>query len=318
MRTQTSETRTMRIGTLFLTDNWPDKNIRKFLNYIQHLEAEGFDNVWMANLQDLDALTALALAGPATSSIGLGSAVTPIQVRHPVAMAQQALTTAIACDNRFTLGIGLSHKVVIEDMLGLSYQHPAAHMQEYLDILMPLLRGEAVRHQGPLYRVDGRLKLGTGRPVPCIVGALGPRMLKIAGTLADGTVTWMTGPKTLNSHIIPTITRAAAVAGRPSPRVVAGLPVSLCQDVPAARARLNESLKLYGVLPSYRAMLDREGVAGPGDIALLGDEESLQRQVVALRDMGVTDLNAAVLEVEPGSQRRTIAFLAKLRAWMDA
>lgn len=308
----------MRIGTLLITDNWHDKSIQTLLSYVRHLEAEGFDNVWMATLQDLDALTALALAGPSTSRIGLGSAVTPIQVRHPVAMAQQALTTAIACNNRFTLGIGLSHKVVIEDMLGLSFAQPAAHMDEYLDVLMPLLHGEAVNHKGPRYRVEVRLKLDPGRPLPCIVGALGPRMLRVAGSKADGTVTWMTGPRTLACHIVPTITRAAAAAGRPAPRVVAGLPVSLCQDIAAARTRLNASLKLYGVLPSYRAMLDREGAAGPGDIALLGDEEALQRQIMALREMGVTDLNAAVLEVEPGSQRRTIAFLAKLRAWIDA
>ena len=179
---------------------------------------------------------------------------------------------------------------------------------------MPLLRGEAVRHQGEHYRINCQLKVRPPQPPRCLVGALGPRMLELAGTLADGTVTWMTGSRTLGDHTVPTINRAASAAGRPPPQVVAGLPVSLAEDIPTARDKLNASLKIYGVLPSYRAMLDREGVAGPGDIALLGDETALRRQILTLRDLGVTALNAAVLEVEAGSQQRTIEFLAELRA----
>jgi 5,10-methylenetetrahydromethanopterin reductase len=303
----------MRLGTLLLTDNWPNKSMSQVIRYIQHLETLGFDNVWMANIFDYDAITTMAIAGQATEHIGLGTAVVPTYPRHPMIMAQQALTAASACDDRFTLGIGLSHQVMIEQLMGLEYQRPAQHMREYLQVLMPLLRGEPVQHEGSLFRVQGELKIDRPVPVPTVIGALGPRMLKVAGALADGTITWMTGPKTLRDHIIPTICDAAARASRPSPRVVAGLPVALCSNIDRARATLNENLALYSVLPSYRAMLDREGVAGAGDIALLGDEDALRAEILQLKDMGVTDLNAALMDVEPDSQQRTLQFLAALK-----
>ena len=303
----------MRLGTMIISEEWPDKTINAVIEFAKGKEAQGFDNLWMANIFGLDAINALGVVGHATESIGLGTAVVPSYPRHPVAMAQQALTTAAASNNRFTLGIGLSHKLVIEDMLGMSYDKPARHMREYLEILMPLLRGEAVDYQGEQYRSACAIEVAGTRPVPVVVAALGPVMLKLAGQMADGTTTWMTGPGTLESHIIPGISKAANDAGKASPTIVAGLPIALCSDVAAARAKLDESLVIYGQLPSYRAMLDREGAAGPGDIAMVGNEAELRQQILRLRDMGVTDFNAAMLEVEPGAVERTAAFLAALK-----
>ena len=303
----------MRLGTLLLTDNWPDKSMAKLMRYIQYLEVLGFDDVWMANVFDLDAITTMAIAGQQTERIGLGTAVVPTYPRHPFAMAQQALTAASACAGRFTLGIGLSHQVVVEQLLGLSYQHPVRHMREYLQVLALLLRGEPVQYQGELFRTRVELKVNPGVAVPTLLGARGPRMLELAGAQADGTITWMTGADTLRDHIIPSINKAADGAGRQSPQVVAGLPVVLCTDVARAREHLNETLSLYSVLPSYRAMLDREGASGAGDIALLGDEAALREQIFTLRDSGVTGLNAALIGVESGSQQETLRFLAELK-----
>jgi F420-dependent oxidoreductase-like protein len=229
-----------------------------------------------------------------------------------VALAQQALTAAAATGGRFTLGIGLSHKIVIEDMFGLDYSKPARHMREYLEVLGPLLRGEPVDYRGEEYRVKTSLSVPGASRVPLLVAALGPVMLGIAGRLADGTITWMTGPRTLADHIAPVIGKAARAAGRPAPRIVAGLPIALCRDVASAREKMAKAFEIYGMLPSYRAMLDREGVAGPGDVGLVGDEAALRAQVARLRDAGVTDFDAIVTPVEEGSEARTFEFLASL------
>lgn len=270
----------------------------------------GIDDVWLANIFGFDALTALAVLGHSVPDLGLGTAVTPTYPRHPSALAQQALTTAAATDNRLTLGIGLSHKVVIEDMLGFSYDRPARHMREYLSVLLPLLRGETTAFAGEQYRVAGvTLDVPGATAVPTVIAGLGPVMLRLAGELADGTSTWMVGPQTMADHIVPRLNKAADAARRPTPAVVGGFPIVLTESPDAARAAIAQSLTIYGQLPSYRAMLDREGAAGPADVALVGDESTLRAALDRLRDTGVTHFNGAIADVEPGAFERTLAFL---------
>ena len=303
----------MRFGVMIGADP-TSGTIDDLIDTAKDCERRGFDNLWLANIFGFDAITALALVGRETQRIGLGTAVTPTYPRHPTAIAQQALTTAAATNNRFTLGIGLSHKLVIEDMLGMSYAKPARHMQEYLSVLTPLLRGEPANYQGDEYRVAGvALTIPGAQPVPLVIAALGPRMLGIAGAHTDGTTTWMVGPNTMEGHIIPALSAAARDAGRGEPTVVGGYPVALTTNIDAAKAAIAEQLTIYGQLPSYRAMLDREGVQGPADIALIGDENHLRGQINRLRDMGVTDFNAAIMDTEPGVRERTLDFLAAVR-----
>jgi F420-dependent oxidoreductase-like protein len=299
----------MRIGAIAGATPGGDPSLDGLAKQIEDLEARGFATAWAANAMSHDAITALAVAGQRTHRIELGTAVVPSYYRHPFAMAQGALTAQAAAGGRFVLGIGLSHKLVIENMLGLSFDKPARHMREYLSVLMPLLRGEPAGFQGELYRVNAGLQIPDAPPVPVIVAALGDLMLGIAGRMADGTLLWMTGPKTIESHIGPKLRSAAAQAGRPEPRIVAGFPIAVTSDPDAARARVGKLLRMYGTLPSYRAMLDREGVEGPGDVALLGDEAALDAELARLRDVGVTDLNAAVFPIEPGSDTRTLDYL---------
>ena len=277
-------------------------------------EAAGFASLWMAHIRSIDAIAALGVAGRETSRIELGTAVTPTYPRHPMAMAQQALTTAQLCGQRFVLGIGLSHQRVVEGMLGLSYAQPVRHMREYLSVLRPLLRGEMVNFEGELYRIANlQIDVPGVVDVPVVVAALGEQMLRLTGRVADGTSTWMTGPQTLATHIRPTLAAAAAAAGRPVPRIIAGLPIVLTDEVDAAREKIARSLAIYGQLPSYRAMLEREGHRGPGDAALVGDEAQLRDQLLRLRDAGVTDFNASIAEVDPGAFDRTFDFLAAVR-----
>lgn len=299
----------MRIGMMSTAIQSPSRGLDEVVAEAKKIESDGFDSLWAPNIMGLDAMTALAVAGMETSRIELGTAVVPTYPRHPHAMAQQALTTAVAAKGRFALGIGLSHKIVIEDMMGMSYEKPGRHMREYLEVLGGLLRGETVNHQGDLYQVTAPLQVAQAPSVPIIVAALGPMMLGLAGRLADGTITWMTGAKTLESHIIPAIGRAASEAGKPAPRVVCGLPILLAKDPAAVRESLSKALAMYGTLPSYRAMLDREGVDGPGDIAIVGDEAVVGSELDRLRELGVTDFNAAIVPVEPGGFERTYEFL---------
>jgi F420-dependent oxidoreductase-like protein len=198
---------------------------------------------------------------------------------------------------------------VIEYMLGLSYDKPIRHMREYVAVLAPLLRGEPVKFEGEEYRVGAALDVAGASPVPLLIAALGDQMLRIAGRAADGTVLGLTGPKTIASHVVPKLRAAAEEAGRAAPRVVASFPTALTNDPDGARQKITEMLGMYGNLPSYRAMLDREGVAGPGDIAVVGDEKALDAALDRLRDAGVTDYDATIVAVDEGADARTLDYL---------
>ena len=304
----------MRIGLNFGADpSAAGATLDDIVEVARKAEAGGFDTFWLPNIFSFDAIGALTVVGRETERIRLGTAVTPTYPRHPTALAQQAMTAAAATGNRLTLGIGLSHRIVIETMLGLSYERPARHMREYLSVLMPALRGEAVHFDGEQYRVHGlQLTIPGADPVPTVVAALGPAMLKVAGELADGTNTWMVGPRTMEDHIVKRLAATAGAAGRPAPRVVAGIPVALTHAPEAAREKINAELTIYGQLPSYRAMLDREGAAGPADVAIVGDENAVRGALDRYRNAGVTDLNAVIMHVDDGAYERTVEFLADM------
>jgi len=291
----------MRFG-LFLSGSQKPAALGDVRESIARGADDGFSSVWMSQTFDLDALTALAVAGSQVPGIELGTAVVPTYPRHPAALAQQALTVNAALGGRLALGIGLSHQIVIEGLYGMSFERPARHMREYLSILMPLVRGENVNFEGET--LTARLGLNTPGPkdMPVLIAALAPRMLRLAGEMADGTVLWMTGAKTVAEHVAPAVTEAARAAGRPEPRIVCALPVCVTDDVEAARALAAERFEIYGQLPSYRAMLDREGVQGPADVAIVGDEDEVSARIEALAEAGVTDFVAA--EYSPGTRTR--------------
>ena len=298
----------MRIGAMIGADGTKE-SIDDVVRLGKEIEAAGLDHVWIANIFSFDAITTLSLIGRETSRVRLGTAVTPTYPRHPGALAQQAMTTAAATRNRFTLGIGLSHQVVIENMFGMSYDKPAKHMREYLSVLMPLLRGETASFQGEQYSVQGlSLDIPGVTDLPVVVAALGPAMIKLTAELADGTNTWMVGPKTMEQHIIPSF----QAAGKDTPAIVAGMPIVLTTNIDDAKEKIAQNLTVYGQLPSYRAMLDREGAAGPAHIAIVGDENQLRGQIKRFQDMGVTDFNAAIMDTEDGAYARTLEFLGSM------
>jgi len=293
----------MRIGILAAEPDGPQA-LGKLADQLRRAADDGFASVWLANIFGLDALTALAVAGSQVPGIELGTAVVPSYPRHPAVLAQQALTAALAVGpGRLTLGIGLSHQVVIQNMYGYTFDRPARHMREYLSVLLPLLDGTAVSVDGSTLSAHIALSVPRAGRVPVLLAALAPRMLALAGQQTDGTVLWMTGPATVRDYVAPAITAAASAAGRPSPRIVCSLPIAVTADPAGARAAADKALAIYGQLPSYRAMLDREGAAGPGDVAIVGDEDTVTAQLLALADAGVTDFTAVQFTHGPDRER---------------
>lgn len=293
----------MRLGTWIGGDD-----IGTFVEQARQAKEAGFSSVWAGQIFGLDTLTAFAVAGTQVHGLDWGTAVVPTFPRHPAALAMQALTTNAALGGRLTLGIGPSHQVVIEAVHGLDYSKPASHTEEYLRALLPLVHHGQVSVDGT--QVSAHLTLSTkeGLGLPVLVSALGPRMLKVAGELADGTVTWMAGPHTVAEHVAPSIRKAAAEAGRPEPRVVMALPVAVTDDPGAARSKAAQVFAVYGGLPAYRAMLDREGAEGPADVTLAGDAAAVQSQIRWLEDKGVTEFVAVCFT----ERQRTVDALAEL------
>jgi 5,10-methylenetetrahydromethanopterin reductase len=302
----------MRIGTS-LAEPQGAQALGSLREQLLQAVEDGFHSAWMANIFGLDALTALAVSGQGVQGIEIGTAVVPTYPRHPAVLAQQALTAALALEGRLALGVGLSHKIVIEDMYGYGFGAPAVHMSEYLSVLLPLLGGEHTVFEGTTLKASIGLTVPRAAEVPVLLAALGPRMLRLAGQRTTGTILWMTGPATVRDYIAPAINAAAAEAGRTAPRVVCMLPVCVTDDPDGARARAARAFAIYGQLPSYRAMLDREGAKDPADVAIVGDEDTVARQIRALADAGVTDFVAS--EFAAGQDRaRTRNLLKALMA----
>ena len=273
-----------------------DGPLEKSLERAGGLRERGFTRTWSSQIFGPDTLTVFAVLGRAYPDLDLGTAVVPIQTRHPTMLAAQARTVQEAIGGKLSLGVGLSHKAVVEGMWGISFERPAHYMREYLEILAPLLRGERVSTFGERVSASTMGTLGPRetRTPGLLVAALAPKMLEMAGALTDGTLTWMTGVKTIATHVTPTIYAAAAAAGRPAPRVVCSLPISVTADVADTMTKTNQQLEIYGTLPSYRAMLDREGAAGPADVGLFGTRAQVLEKLDELAEAGVTEFAAAM------------------------
>lgn len=291
----------------------------RIVNQAKRAEADGFTSVWYPGAAGGgDPLPVMTLAGRATESIELGTAVLPTYTCHPALMASRAnaVVQAIGAPGRVTLGVGPSHGVVIEDQLGLSYATPGRHTHEYVQILTTLLRGQPVSFAGAEFRVEtGPVPLLDGREIPVLVAALGSRLLRLAGADTAGTILWMANARAIETHVAPVIRKAAADAGKVAPRVVAGLPVAVHDDVAEARSTAARQFAIYGQLPNYQRILSHGGITGPAEAAIVGDEDSVAAQITALFEAGATDFWAGPFPVgddAAASRARTRALLATL------
>jgi F420-dependent oxidoreductase-like protein len=285
-------------------------------------EEAGLASIWIPQIpDDFDAMTAVTVVGAETTRIEIGTAVVPVQPRHPIALAQQALSVQAVCRGRFALGLGVSHHWIIEAMLGLPYEHAAPTMRAYLDVLDEALAGPGpVDVENEMFHIHNPLDITDVAPTPVLLAALGPVMLQLAGERTDGTILWMADERAIGSHIAPTITRAAEAAGRPAPRVVAGIPVCLCDDdeVDVAAARANRILAEAEMSPNYQRLLEHGDARNVGDILAAGSEATIEQRLRSFADAGVTDLSFRVVPIGEGrdelvaSYRRTREFVASL------
>jgi F420-dependent oxidoreductase-like protein len=285
-------------------------------------EEAGMDSIWVPQVpDDFDALTAVAIIGASTSRLEIGTAVVPVQPRHPVALAQQVLSTQAVCEGRLTLGLGVSHHWIIDEMLGLPYERPLATMRAYLDVLDQALAGPCtVDVDNDLFHIHQPLAITDVTPTPVMLAALGPRMLELAGSRTDGTILWMADERAIGSHIAPTLNAAAEAAGRPTPRIQAGIPVCLCGDdeVDVAIARTNRVLSEAEVSPNYQKLLDQGDATTVGDLLAAGSEVSIEKRIRSFEDAGTTDLSFRVVPIGENrdeliaSSRRTREYLASL------
>jgi F420-dependent oxidoreductase-like protein len=301
----------MRIGL-----NGAGSTVDRIVEQAVEAEAAGFTSLWYPSAIAGDPMVAMAFAGRATSSIELGTAVLQTYACHPVLMAKRAASVAAAMARPgFTLGLGPSHEPVIAG-LGLSYEHPGRHTEEYVRIVVAALRGDDASYDGEEFHVTAPAA-GTAPdvPVPVLIGALAPRMLRVAGEVADGTILWMANATAIGSHAVPRLLAADRAPGRPAPRVVAGLPVAVHDDVDEAREAAAQQFRVYESLPNYQRIMEIGGVAGPADAAIVGPEDSVRAQLQQLFDAGATDVWAAAYAVGPdrtASRARTHALLSEL------
>jgi len=292
--------------------------VEQIVRQAERAEAEGFSSLWYASAVANDPLVAIAIAGRATSTIELGTGVLQTYACHPVLLAARAaaVSAAVGGGRRFTLGVGPSHRPVIEDRLGLSYETPGRHTEEYVQVLGPLLRGEAVAHAGEEFRVNASAPtVPDGTHIGLLVAALGRRLLRVAGQCTAGTILWMANATAIEEHVAPRIRQAAAAADRPEPRIVAGLPVAVHDDIMEARSAAAEQFAGYGELPNYQRILQRGRIAGPADAAIVGDEAAVASQINHLIAAGATDVWAAPFPVgadRSASRARTRALLREL------
>jgi F420-dependent oxidoreductase-like protein len=287
-------------------------SLETIIERIRRADADGFPTVWTHQAFGPDPFVAMALVARDAPRIEIGTALVPAILRHPQGLAAEALTAQAALDGRLALGIGVSHPHVVEGRLGLSYERPAAFMREYLEALLPLLRGEPADVRGERVTMVGGLDVGEVKPPPVLIGALAPHMLRLAGRLADGTITAAAGPRVLAEHVVPSITSAAAEAGRPSPRIVASVVACITDDPDAARGRIAETSKPYATFPAFKAMLEREGVSSQVDIGIIGDEATARAKAERFIDAGATDLAIRESTGTPEEAQRTRAFLKGL------
>ena len=296
--------------------------VERMLADVRWAEDAGLASVWIPQIPDeFDALTAAALAGFTTERIEIGTAVVPVQTRHPIALAEQALSVQAVCHGRLALGLGVSHHWVIDEMLGLPYERLAPTMRANLDVLDQALAGPGmVDVENDVFRVHNPIDVTDVTPTPVLIAALGPLMLRLAGERTDGTILWMADERAIGSHVVPSITKAAEAAGRPAPRVVAGIPVCLCGDdeVDKAIARTNRVLSEAEISPNYQRLLEHGDARSVGDILVAGSESAVEKGLAAYADAGVTDVSVRVVPIGDGrdeliaSSKRTRELLASL------
>ena len=282
------------------------------INYFKALEEKGFESLWIANANSYDALNLALYLSTQTRSIDLGTAVIPVFSKHPVELAQQILTTAMISNNRLKIGLGVSHKHRVEDELGLRYATPALYMKEFLIILKDILHRGHSKFKGNIFNVDVSIDTDTCNDVDIYLAALGPKMLDLAGEYTEGTITWMTGYKTIKNNISPVLNSKSYN----SKNILSSIPICITDDVETVTNEAKSIFKFYNKYPNYKKMIIQEGVKDPSDLAIVGDEDYAYNVLKEYSNSGVTEILAVVFGEDINKrinlQSRTLDFLLSI------
>jgi len=302
----------VRVGTFNATSLG---SVDDALAWSRAAAAAGFDTLWFPQVMGLDALTALAVVAREVPDVHVGTSVVPIQGRHPLPLALQALTVSgVAGPGRFTFGIGVTHKVMSEGFFGVPYRGIVDVCAEVVAALNGLL-GPDRKADVDGAHVSTHSVAMIDAPAPSLMLAgLAPRMVDLAGSQTDGIITWMTGPATLGRDITPALRDAAERAGRPAPRIVVGIQVCVTGDEAGARERVAAMMARSASMPAYQRQMTAEGLTDPVDLVVLGDEAAVAARLAAYADAGMTELCANVVG-SPEEQARTVEFLTG--PWRD-
>jgi F420-dependent oxidoreductase-like protein len=282
----------MPTGVVLHRSENAENAVDDFIDQARQAFAAGVRQIWVAQQFDHDAISVAGLIGSAVPGLGVGTFVVPINPRHPLIVATMAQTAQAASHGNFSLGLGLGAHAPEAQAFGSSWPNTVERLREHLQILRSIIDTGAVDFHGAELTAapEWPVALPGGRPIPVYVAAMGPKALRVTGELADGTLPYLAGPRTIEEFIVPTINEAAAAAGRPVPKVIAAAPVLVTDDVDAGRAAAAEALGFYATIPSYQKVIAREGVDSLADLAAVGHPDAVRAQLQRYRDAGATDL----------------------------
>ena len=263
-----------------------DESVRR----AQAAERLGYESVWTRQLPgERDAALVLAAYAMHTERIKLGTGVLPVYTRHPSAMAQMAATLDELSGGRFILGIGVSHKVTVEGMWGLHLEHPVDAMREYVTIVRSIVRDGQVAFEGRHFTARVAYSGPRRADMPLMISAVNPRMLELAGEVADGVVLYMCGPEYINDEVLPALRRGREKAGKSMAgfEVVAGIDACVTSDRTAALGVYQKTLDRYASLPYYRRAMEA-GHFDADNLAAIGDATQVRDAIARYREAGVT------------------------------
>jgi len=294
----------MSTGVVLYPDPQAVNVVDDVVSQAKRAHARGVDQVWLAQQFDHDAISLAGLIGAAVPGLGVGTFVVPINPRHPLIVASLAQTAQAASHGNFSLGLGLGAHEPERVAFGMLWPNTIGRLREHLTVLRSIFDTGAVDFTGAEFsaRPGWPVRVAGGTPVPVYVAAMGPKALRVTGELADGTLPYLAGPRTIAEFIEPTIAKGAADAGRPKPEIIAAVPVLISDDLEAARNFAADQLSFYETIPSYQKVIAREGVASAADLAAIGSAESVTRRLRSYLDAGATDVVLSPLDRTTASE----------------
>jgi F420-dependent oxidoreductase-like protein len=276
----------------------------------------GVGDLWLGQQFDYDAITLAAVIGAGLPGVRVGTSVVPVNPRHPLVVASSAQTAQAATHGNFSLGLGLGVAFAEELAFGLTTQRPVTRLREYLTVLRAVRDERTVDFHGAEFTaVDPKVlpvALAGSAPFPIYVAAMGPKMLRVSAELADGTLPAGTGPRTIESFVVPTVMQATADAGRPRPRVIPLVSVAVTDDAESVRAAAAPGMAIYDSIASYQRQYAREGVSSAIELAVIGSADAVTRSLRGYLDAGADDVVLLPVQTDPDGLRRVYDVAAAL------